>query len=275
LTIGSWIVGPWWWVSALAAISPLWFLGTAKPRTDSRNAYLIILLFLGVSVVSVLWQGQGLMYHGSGLYVCLSLLALLSVAAFTRMVLVGPRFQRIGAGLVLACFLVGIASRVRTFYGPPLLHLVGRMNDQEYYSRFPAGDEMNDWEAYSLVDTIRDAAAKVDDKDKSILVWSLANVINNESGFRNATRFHTPVVLLMAKPPFPRAAEWRRQFIDDLTQTRPFACVISSDGMRDTGNEAVTFLRRMIDERYRPVRSFGKVTLYLRRSDDRVAAQRI
>jgi 4-amino-4-deoxy-L-arabinose transferase-like glycosyltransferase len=276
--IVSWVVGPWWWVSALAVVSPLWFASAEKPsaenhRTASWHAYRVLVLFAVVSVISVLWQGQGLMYHGSGLYICLSLLALLSVAAFTRMLMSGPVLRRAVAGLLLAGFLFGIASRIRTFYGPPLLHLVGRMSDKDYYSRFPAGDELSVWDANVLATKIRDAQAKVPDRDQTILVWSLANVINNETGIRNATRFHTPVVLLMAKPPFPPAAEWRHQFIEDITQNRPFACVIANDAIRDANNEAVQFLKRTMSEQYRPVASPGNVTLYLRRSDDRVAAK--
>jgi Dolichyl-phosphate-mannose-protein mannosyltransferase len=271
--ITSWMVGPWWWVTALAVISPLWFATAVNRRPASWHAFRVLVLFVLVSVVSVIWQGQGFMYHGSGLYVCLALLALLSVAALTRMFLTGRALRRVVAGLLLVGFLFGIASRFRTFYGPPLLHLAGRMSDQDYYSRYPAGDELSVWDAYSLVNTIRDAGAKAPDRDQTILVWSLANVINNESGFRNATRFHTPVVLLMAKPPFPHSAEWRREFIEDLTQSNPFACVVANDGIRDTNNEAVLFLKRLMAEQYVPVGSPGNVTLYLRRSADHIAAK--
>ena len=271
--ITSWVVGPWWWVSALAVISPLWFATSVNARPASWHAFRVLVLFALVSVVSVVWQGQGLMYHGSGLYVCLALLALLSVAALARVVQSGPPLRRVVAGLLLAVFLFGIASRVRTFYGPPMLHLAGRMSDQDYYSRFPAGDELSVWDAYSLVNTIREAGAKSPKPDQTILVWSLANVINNESGFRNATRFHTPVVLLMAKPPFPPSAQWRREFIEDLTRSNPFACLVANDAIRDTNNEAVLFLKRLMAEQYRPIASPGNTTLYLRRSSAPIAAR--
>ena len=271
--ITSWMVGPWWWVSALAVLSPLWFATAVNSRPASWHAFRVLVMFVLVSIISVIWQGQGLMYHGSGLYVCLSLLALLSVAALTRMLLSGPPLRRAVAGLLLAGFLFGIASRFKMFYGPPLLHLAGRMSDKDYYSRFPAGDELSVWDADLLANTIRDAAAKAPGQDQTILVWSLANVINNETGFRNATRFHTPVVLLMAKPPFPPSAEWRREFIDDLTHNAPFACVVANDAIRDKNNEAVQFLTRLMAEQYRAVASPGNVTLYLRRSDNRVAAK--
>jgi hypothetical protein len=211
----------------------------------------------------VVWQGQGLMYHGSGLYVCLVLLALLTVAALMRLLLAGPPMRRIGAGILLAGFLLGIANRIRTFYVPPLQYLVGRMSAQDYYSRYTAG-ELNVAEAFSFVDTIRSAGAEVNGPEKTILVWSLATMINNESGYRNATRFHTPTILLVAKAPFPRSAEWRRLFIADIKRANPFACVVATQFVHDTSDEAVQFVRQLVRERYRPVASTAEVTLYLR-----------
>jgi hypothetical protein len=265
--IVSWIVGPWWWISALAAVSPLWFLCAEKKRTESRHAYLVLLLFLLVGVVSAVWQGQGLMYHASGVYVCLVLLALITVAAFLRLLVAGPTLRRIGACVVLACFLLGIASRFRAFYLPPLQYLTGRISGENYYSRFTAG-ELTMWEALSYAKTIRDEGAKVHDAHKTILVWSLANVINNESGYRNATRFHTPPILLLARPPFPPAAEWRRFFVSDIERAKPFACVVSYDPLQNPQDESVQFVRRLVHDHYRPVASTEKTTLYLRRSGD-------
>ena len=154
---------------------------------------------------------------------------------------------------------------MRTYYLPPLQYLTGRINAENYYSRFTAG-ELTVWEALSFVDTIRRAGAEVKDRDKTILVWSLANVINNESGYRNASRFHTPPVLLLAKPPFSLAARWRRLFVDDVERNKPFACVVSYDRLQNPNDESVKFVRRLVHDHYRPVASTEKVVLYLRRN---------
>jgi hypothetical protein len=262
--VGKWMVGPWWWVTALAALSPFWFVPAARSPRASRDAYLVLALLLLVSLVSLVWQGQGLMYHASGVYVCLVLMALINVAACVQLLRAGPMVIRVGACLLLIGFLFGTASRVKTYYLPPLQYLTGRINAENYYSRFTAG-ELTVWEALSFVDTIRRAGAEVKDRDKTILVWSLANVINNESGYRNASRFHTPPVLLLAKPPFSPAARWRRSFVDEVERNNPFACVVSYDRLQDPNDESVKFVRQLVHDHYRPVASTEKVVLYLRR----------
>jgi hypothetical protein len=263
--VGKWMAGPWWWVTALAALSPFWFAPAARSPRASRDAFLVLPLLLLVSLVSLVWQGQGLMYHASGVYVCLALMALINVAACMRLLLAGRTVIRIGACLLVVGFLFGTASRVRTYYLPPLQYLTGRITAENYYSRFTAG-ELTIWEALSFVDTIRRAGAEVKDRDKTILVWSLANVINNESGYRNASRFHTPPVLLLAKPPFSPAARWRRLFVDEVERNKPFACVVSYDRLQNPNDESVKFVRRLVHDRYRPVASTEKVVLYLRRN---------
>jgi hypothetical protein len=263
--VGKWMVGPWWWVTALAALSPFRFAPAARSPPASRDAYLVLPLLLLVSLVSLVWQGQGLMYHASGVYVCLVLMALITVAACVRLLRSGPAVMRVGACLLLVGFLFGAASRARTYYWPPLQYLTGRINAENYYSRFTAG-ELTVWEALSFVDTIDRAGALVKDRDKTILVWSLANVINNASGYRNASRLHTPPVLLLAKPPFSPAARWRRLFVDDVERNKPFACVVSYDRLQDPNDESVKFVRRLVHDHYRPVASTQKVVLYLRRN---------
>ena len=118
--VGKWMVGPWWWVTALAALSPFWFAPAARSSRASRDAFLLLALLLLVSLVSLVWQGQGLMYHASGVYVCLVLMALINVAACVRLMLAGPMVLRVGACLLLIGFLFGTASRLRTYYLPPL-----------------------------------------------------------------------------------------------------------------------------------------------------------
>lgn len=262
--LSKWIVGPWWWVSGLAALFPLWFVRRAKPPQAGRHAFLVIVCILMVCVVSYLWQGQGLMYHASGIYVCLLLLALIAVAALTRLVVTGPALARIGSSLLLVCFLLAVSSRIRTYYLPPLNYLTGRLSAKDFYSQFTAG-RLTVWEALAFAGKIREAGSKVTDADKSILVWSLANVVNNESGYRNATRFYTPPVLLLARPPFPQALAWRHQFEVDVERANPFACVVEDEAARDRDDEAVKFVRRLVHDRYRPIAATAHVTLYLRR----------
>ncbi len=260
----TWIAEPWWWVAALAVISPTWFVRAENRRTESLVAYGEILLFLLVSLVSYLWQGQGLMYHASGIYVCLVLLALISVAAIAREVRASARMLRFSACVVSLCFLLGVGSRFATYYGPPLQFLAGRMDGKEFYSRFTAGG-LNVWEALSFARTIREAKSTQPESNKTILVWSLANVINNESGCRNASRFHTPPILLLALPPFEEAAQWRRQFVADVGRSNPFACVVENEPFGDPADESVRFVHQLVGERYRPVAKTEHVTLYLRR----------
>ena len=93
----TWVADPWWWVTMLALISPTWFVRTANRRTESFIAYGEILALLLLSLVSYLWQGQGLMYHASGIYVCLVLLALISVAAVAREVCASSAMLRLSA----------------------------------------------------------------------------------------------------------------------------------------------------------------------------------
>ncbi len=212
------------------------------------------------------------MYHASGIYVCLVLLALLSISRLFRQVWAGAPSGRILACLVSVCFLLGVASRFRTFYLPPLQYLAGAVSARDFYSQYTAGD-LTVWEALSFADRIRRAGHDVDGRDKKILVWSLANVINNESGYRDATRFHTPPVLLLAKPPFPDGELWRQLFIQDIDRAKPFACVIADDFMHDKQDAAVKYLRRLIDEQYVAAASTGKATLYLRWAAERARAE--
>ena len=265
--VGKWMVGPWWWVTALAALSPLVFVPAVNQNRISRVAFLVLPLFFLVSILSLVWQGQGLMYHASGVYVCLVIMALVTVAACVKLAITGPAMLRIGACAVVVCFLFGAASRIRTYYVPPLQYLTGRISATNYYSRFTAG-ELTVWEALSFADTIRHAGAEVSEPDKSILIWSLANVINNESGYRDASRFHTPPVLLLARPKFAPAARWRRAFVDDVERNKPFACVVSYDRSQNPKDESVQFVRQLVRDHYRPVASTGRVVLYLRRTGE-------
>jgi hypothetical protein len=261
----GWIFGPWWWVSMLAVISPWWFVQAERPPTESRNAYGLILLCLLISLVSFFWQGQGLMYHASGVYVCLVLLALISIAAVLRNVLAGSLVPRLAACPVLVCFLLAIASRIHTYYVPPLEYLTGRASAKQFYSRFTAGG-FTVWEALTFVDVICDEGAKRHDPDQTILIWCLANVINNQSGYRDATRFHTPPILLLAQPPFAEAEHWRRLFIADVERSKPFACVLTDDPLEDPSDESVKYVRRLMRDRFRSVARTEHATLYLRRS---------
>jgi hypothetical protein len=263
--IVHWSIGPWWWLTALAAVSPFLFLRSRGPQPLSRDAYLLFPLYALVSVVSLVWQGQGLMYHASGFYVCLALMALVTVAFLLKQVFAGRPLVRIAAGAVVVLFLMGITSRVKTYYLPPFQYVTGRISAENYYSRFTAG-ELTVAEALAFVNTIRQAGAEVHDPDKSVLVWSLANVINNESGYRDATRFHTPPILLLAKPPFAPAAAWRRTFVDDLERAKPFACVISYDPQQDPNDESYKFVCKFVRDHYRPVASTPLTVLYLRRT---------
>ena len=260
----TWVADPWWWVTMLALISPTWFVRTANRRTESFIAYGEILALLLLSLVSYLWQGQGLMYHASGIYVCLVLLALISVAAVAREVRTSSAMLRLSACAVSLCFLMGIASRFQTYYWPPLQFLAGRIDDKNFYSRFTAGG-LNVWEALSFARTIRETKDTLSEPNKTILVWSLANVINNESGCRNASRFHTPPILLLALPPFAEAKQWRRQFVADVERSNPFACVVENEPFGDPSDESVKFVHRLVRDRYRAVAKTGHVTLYLRR----------
>jgi hypothetical protein len=260
----TWLAVPWWWLTALALISPTRFVRIENRRTTSLVAYGEILSFFLLSLGSYVWQGQGLMYQASGIYVCLVLFALLSVAAVAREAWAASRVLRLSAGALSLCFLLGIASRLETYYWPPLEFLVGRIDDREFYSRFTAGG-LNVWEALSFARTIRAEKETRPESNQTILVWSLANVINNEAGCRNATRFHTPPVLLLAHPPFEAAAEWRREFVADVAQSNPFACVVESPPFGDPADESVKFVQRLMRERYRAVAKSQRATLYLRR----------
>ena len=260
----TWMAEPWWWVTALALISPTWFLRVENRQSASLIAYGEILLFLLVSGVSYFWQGQGLMYQASGVYVCLVLLALISVAAVAREVLASSIMLRVSACAIGLCFLLGIGSRFETYYWPPLEFLAGRIDGEQFYSRFTAGG-LNVWEALSFARTIREAKAARPESNQTILVWSLANVINNESGCRNASRFHTPPILLLALPPFEAAPEWRHQFVADVAEAKPFACVVESPPFGDPADESVKFVNCLVRDRYRAVAKTGRVTLYLRR----------
>jgi hypothetical protein len=264
-----WVTRPWWWVSAFAAASPYWFI-VARDRRDHRSAcaYLLILLLLIVSFVSALVQGKGYMYQAAGMYVAMMLLALLTASALARRFFAGGAVARCAMGTLLLCFAFGVGGRVQKFYWPPLQYLSGQISGDDYYSRFEAG-AITYTEAFAIIERIRVEAKHVGDEDKRLLVWSLANVINNETGYPQGTRFHHPPALLIAQPPFYRAAEWRREFIGDLERSRPFACVVSSNFLNNDRDEAVQFLRRFLATEYQPASAWetGRwtTTLYFRR----------
>lgn len=266
--LGFWLVNPWWWISGFAILSPLAVFGVRAAQSRlAVNVYGMIVSLLGVALASAMVQGKGYMYQAAGVYVALVLLSILAAAAFVRYA-ADRRVAVKGTAIVLLLlFGIGVGSRVNRFYRPPFEYLAGHISAEEFYSQFDAGG-ITYSDAMKISERIRAEEPPQSDENTCILVWSLANFINNRTGEPQGTRFHHPPALLIANRPFRLADQWRESFRHDLKASQPFACVVSSKFVSNNNDEAVRFLRDYLAAQYHPALTFKgeteTTTLYLR-----------
>lgn len=262
-------VHEWHWYAALAALG-------AVPWARSGGRALLGLLAAGaaVTLVSVAAQRKGFGYHYGG---CLPVLAALASDALARaggwLAAPGvPWPRRAAAAAVIGVAAAGSASKARKEFGDQVFWHLGRTDAMTYYDRFD-------------MRTIAETAGYVRDRSRpgeTVWVYSYDPLINTLAGRRSPVRFTNVGLVTGARPPFARADRWLAEvrsalrdhpprFIVLRRAHRPWGPVAGRPDYTalpaDDDSPPARLVRGVLDDRYRPVRSFGSYDVYERRDD--------
>lgn len=274
-TVG-WILTSKFAVALGVAVGGLVFLARTR-RTDA----VVIGLWLGLALLTVVAQARYWQYHWLVIYSPLAVLAGMGVHALTRLRAMGPTSPTNLAAdreatLALRSMPVAVMAVLfgAAFFSPSLEAYrwvkaeVGLTNMQEYdrmqYGIYGRGPN-------TFVDIARYIASRTSERDE-VLVWGNVQGINFLSARRSATRFAYPRALTNEQDTQFRP-RYLREFFDDLRAGAPtyvvaiderWCDVVLPSGPNSTDHIAYPLrclnelpeLQRFIEERYTLERQF-------------------
>lgn len=232
----------------------------------------VALIFFGAiapaTLISVLAQGKGFIYHAVVIYPLFALLIAIAVAAALQYFSDKNReaYLRVAALVVFCIPLLGLTKRAWSSFSPQYAVIMGKISKLDMYDQYTAGELVTVGDAVRAADYINTQKTT----DTKILVWGRSCHIYNLTGITSPLFAASFALLDEATPEFERFDKWQQRLEDTFHNAPPeFLLLVKNpdkDGYRHFHKDAQSARLSDVIERalprYQHERAFANLHVF-------------